>query len=120
MASKVRAKSTQQELPFGVRIRRGTKLSPDMTRMLMAGAVLLLGLLLYVWQHIQVVRIGYEIERLRAEKVTLVQEGKALDVQLSRLRSLARVEEFVRGELGMVTPVPGQVILIDDLKKEGG
>lgn len=120
MAPKARPESTQQELPFGVRIRRRTKLSPETTRMLMAGGVLLVGLLMYVWQHIQVVRIGYQIERLRAGKITLVQEGKALNVELSRLRSLAKIEELVRGELGMVNPVPGQVILVDDLKKEGG
>ncbi len=94
-------------------------LSPELSRMLLAGGVLLLGLLLYVWQHIQVVRIGYQIERLRAEQVGLVQEGKSLNVELSRLRSLTRVEGLVRRELGMVNPVPGQVFFLEDPKGGG-
>ncbi|MEE9522786.1 MAG: cell division protein FtsL [candidate division NC10 bacterium] len=120
MASKVRVGSAQQELPFGVRLRRGKwKLSPDLRRMLLASGVLLLGLIFYVWQHIQVVRFGYQVERLRAERVTLVQEGKTLNVELGRLRSLMRVEDLARRELGMVNPVPGQVILLKD-PREGG
>ena len=82
--------------------------------MLVAGGVLLLGLLLYVWQHIQVVRLGYQTEGLRAAQVTLVQEGKALEVELGRLRALTKVEDLARRELGMVNPVPGQVILLED------
>lgn len=82
--------------------------------MLVVGGVLLLGLLLYVWQHIQVVRLGYQIEDLRAARVTLVQEGKALEVELGRLRALTKVEDLTRRELGMVNPVPGQVILLED------
>jgi cell division protein FtsL len=121
MASKVRSESMQQELPFfGVRVRRGKRgLSPGLRRVLLASGVLLLGLLLYVWQHIQVVRFGYQIERFRAERVALVQEGKALKVELSRLRSLMRVEELARRELGMVNPVPGQISLLKD-PQEGG
>lgn len=120
MASKVRAGSAQQELPFGARLRRAApRLSPELGRMFLAAGVLLLGSLLYVWQHIQVVRIGYQIERLRGERVTLVQEEKALKVELSRLRSLMRVEELVRGELGMVNPIPGQIILLEDPRGGG-
>ncbi len=115
MASKVRANAAQQELPFGVRLRHRTpQLSPELRRSLLVGGALLVGLLLYVWQHIQVVRIGYQIERLRAERVALVQEGKGLKVELSRRRSLTSVEEFVRRELGMVNPLHGQVILLED------
>lgn len=120
MGSKGRSASAQQELPFGVRNRRGTTgLSPELRRTLLVSGVLLLGLLCYVWQHIQVVRIGYQVERLRAERVALVQEGKGLKVELSRLRSLTRVEEIVRGELGMVSPLHGQVILLEDPTGDG-
>lgn len=87
--------------------------------MLVAGGVLLLGLLLYVWQHIQVVRLGYQIEDLRAAQVSLIQEGKVLEVELGRLRSLTKVEDRARRELGMVNPVPGQIILLEE-KQEGG
>lgn len=78
------------------------------------GALILVGVLLYVWQHIHVVRLGYEIERLREEQAALVQENKALKLEMGQLRSLKRVEEIARQRLGMVTPKPGQVVLIPD------
>ena len=78
------------------------------------GALILVGALLYVWQHIHVVRLGYEIEGLREEQAALVQENKALKLEMGQLRSLKRVEEIARTRLGMVTPKPGQVLLIPE------
>jgi cell division protein FtsL len=78
------------------------------------GALILVGALLYVWQHIHVVRLGYEIERLREEQAALVQENKTLKLEMGQLRSLRRVEEIARQHLGMVTPKPGQVVLIPE------
>lgn len=115
MAPEVRSGSIQQELPFGVRARRAKRgLSPESKQKLIVCGVLLLGLLFYVWQHIQVVRLGYQIERHRAAQASLTQEGKTLRMELSRLRSVKRVEEFARRELGMVNPRPGQIIQIEE------
>ncbi len=76
------------------------------------GVLILVATLLYVWQHVHVVRLGYEIERLRETQAALVQENKALRLEMGQLRSLKRVEEIARKRLGMITPTPGQVILI--------
>lgn len=115
MPPDVRSGWLQQELPFGVRVRRGKgRVTPDLKPILLTSGILLVGLLFYVWQHIQVVRLGYQIERLRTEQVALVQDSKSLRVELSRLRSLTRVEELARRKLGMVNPVPGQVIRLED------
>ncbi len=76
------------------------------------GVLVLVAALLYVWQHVYVVRLGYEIERLRETQAALVQENKALKLEMGQLRSLKRVEEIARKRLGMVTPTPGQVVLI--------
>jgi cell division protein FtsL len=78
------------------------------------GVLILAGALLYVWQHTTVVRLGYEVERLRERHAALVQEHKGLRLELGRLRSLRRVEEIARKRLGMVTPEPGQVILMPE------
>jgi cell division protein FtsL len=78
------------------------------------GLLILAAALLYVWQHIHVVRQGYEIERLRERQAALVQENKALTIELGQLRSLRRVAEIARERLGMVTPKPGQVVLIPE------
>jgi cell division protein FtsL len=76
------------------------------------GIVILAAALLYVWQHTSVVRLGYEIERLRARHAALIQENKGLRLEMGQLRSLKRVEEIARRQLGMITPKPDQVILV--------
>jgi cell division protein FtsL len=76
--------------------------------------VILAGSLFHVWQHIHVVRQGYDLERLREAHAKLVQENKALRLEAGQLRSLRRVEELARTRLGMVTPKPGQVVLIPE------
>lgn len=78
------------------------------------GVLILAAALGYVWQHIHVVRLGYEIERLREQQAALVQENKTLRLEMGQLRSLRRVEEIARTRLGMVTPKPGQVVLIPE------
>lgn len=78
------------------------------------GVLILVGALLYVWQQIHVVRLGYEIERLRETQAALEQENKALRLEMGQLRSLKRVENIARTRLGMVTPKPGQVVLVPE------
>jgi len=78
------------------------------------GLLILAAALLYVWQHTSVVRLGYEIERLRERQAALVQENKGLRLELGQLRSLRRVEDIARNRLGMVAPKPGQVVVIPE------
>jgi cell division protein FtsL len=76
--------------------------------------LVLAGALFYVWQHVRVVRQGYEMERLREEHATLIQQNKALRLEAGQLRTLRRVEEVATTRLGMVRPKPGQVILLPE------
>ena len=78
------------------------------------GLVILAAALLYVRQHTYIVRLGYEIERLRERQAALVQENKALRLEMGQLRSLKRVEEIARKQLGMISPKPGQVTLVPE------
>ncbi len=104
--------------PAGARggVGRHARLVSARTRELMAlltTGVLLVGVVLfYVFQHIQVVRLGYEVERLRRERGALLEQEKILTLEAARLRAVKRVEELARGGLGMVTPAPGQVIVV--------
>jgi cell division protein FtsL len=78
---------------------------------LLTTGIILAGSLLYVWQHIQVIRMGYRVERLNAELSTLIQEEKQLTLKLAQLKSLGRIEEIARGRLKMGNPEPSQIIL---------
>ncbi len=78
------------------------------------GLLFLAGALFYVWQHTLVVREGYALERLRVTQANLFQENKALRLEVAQLRSLRRVEKIARTRLGMVTPGPGQVVIMPE------
>jgi len=62
-----------------------------------------------VWLKVQQVRLAYHLEGLRAARVELEDLDRQLEVELASLRSLARIEEKAKTELGMVLPAPGQV-----------
>jgi len=71
-------------------------------------------LLFYVWQHMQVVRFGYEVESLRKEKQDLVNEYYYLKYRLYEVKNLSRVERIAREDLGMVTPRTDQVVILNE------
>lgn len=85
----------------------------DLLPSLLLGSLVLVGALFYVWQHIQVVRLGYQIEYLQGERADLMRQEKELRFEVARLRSLRRVEEIARHQLGLTSPRPGQVIVLE-------
>ena len=85
----------------------------DLLPSLLLGSLVLVGVLFYVWQHIQVVRLGYQVEYLAGEHAGLIRQQKELRFEVARLRSLRRVEEIARRQLGLASPKPGQVIVIE-------
>lgn len=77
-------------------------------------AVLTLLLSLYVWQHLQVVRLGYEVNALRHEKRRLTNEYYYLQYRLHDVKGLMRVEQAAREELGMRTLTSDQVVVLEE------
>ena len=89
----------------------------ELWAILLATAIVLAGALLYVWQHIQVIHMGYQVERLNAELSGLIQEEKQLTLKLAQLKSLGRIEEIARARLRMVDPEPSQIIFLSPERK---
>lgn len=85
----------------------------DLLQSLVLGGAVLVVVLFYVWQHVQVVRLGYEVEYLAGERDALIQQQKELRLEVARLMSLRRVEEIARGQLGLTSPKSGQVIVLE-------
>ncbi|MBI4390408.1 MAG: cell division protein FtsL [candidate division NC10 bacterium] len=93
---------------------RGILRRLDLWRAVLVLGLLCLGILAYVWLHIQVLRLGYALERLRAERAALLQEQRILTLELGRLGGLSRVEAIARARFEMQTPRPGQVIVLPE------
>jgi cell division protein FtsL len=76
-------------------------------------ALLLMALLLlYVWERVEVVRTGYQIERLKTQRTALQRERDELEVKVSSLTSPERIARVAKDQLGMIPPQRGQVILV--------
>ncbi len=73
-------------------------------------SILLFG---YVWAHMSVVRLGYEVQGLKSEKRRLTNESYYLQYRLYEVRSLTRVEQTARS-LGMVTPKTDQIVILEE------
>ena len=70
-------------------------------------------LLLFVWERVDIVRVGYRIEALKAQKVALQREQDELRVKVSALTAPDRIAKAATEKLGMVPPQPGQVVMVN-------
>lgn len=78
---------------------------------LLAAAVLGV-ILIDVWQHAHVVTLGYEIDRLEADRDRERRLNRELAIERSALMSLERIEGIAKSQLGMIIPSEGQSILV--------
>ncbi len=96
----------------GVRRERSRLSRGAMVVWVLATSVLLGSLLLYVTQGIQVIRMGYEIDRVQNRLREVKVERERLEVELASLQDLATVQREAVGRLGMVFPEAGQVVVV--------
>ncbi len=69
--------------------------------------------LLYVWQQIQVVKVGYGINQLRLQIEERENDNRSLRMKLNNLSSLERVEKIAKERLKMVNPPPENIIYLE-------
>ncbi|MDO9464468.1 MAG: hypothetical protein Q7J67_04135 [bacterium] len=61
---------------------------------------ILLGIF-YVWQHIEVVKSGYCINKLKSERIRLIEENHILQLNAASLRSPQRIENIAK-DMGLI------------------
>lgn len=66
----------------------------------------------FVWERVDMVRIGYHIERLKHDKVLLERERDELRVKVSALGAPDRIAKLASEKLGMGLPQQGQIVLV--------
>jgi cell division protein FtsL len=69
-------------------------------------------ILIYVWSHIQMTRLEYEVAEAIHTKEQLLEEQRRLRLEVATLKSPQRIEAIARNRLQMTYPEPGQVIVI--------
>lgn len=66
----------------------------------------------FVWERVDVVRLGYSIERLKAQKTLLERERDQLQVKVSTLTAPERIARVATDKLGLFPPQQGQVFIV--------
>lgn len=66
--------------------------------------LLVTGLLIYMWGHVQTRSQGREIDRLRAEKKNLLHQQERILARTASLKQSNRIRDIAVRELGMVFP----------------
>ncbi len=80
-------------------------------KMIAAVAVMMLPLL-YVWERVDLVQVGYRIQQLKATYRVLERENDELKVKVAALTSPERIARIATEQLGMIRPQQGQVVLV--------
>jgi cell division protein FtsL len=78
---------------------------------------LFLLVMLFAWQHFKAIEYGYRIESLRAQRNSLLEENRALNLEDASLRAPERIDVLAR-QMGMEPPQAGQVIRMDTAMPE--
>jgi cell division protein FtsL len=74
------------------------------------GILVFLSVLFITWPHLQYVRVGYEIQELKAQRGALQEWNHHLRLAEAALADPQRIDTLARKNLGMVSPSPQQVI----------
>ncbi|MDH4229891.1 MAG: cell division protein FtsL [Nitrospirota bacterium] len=83
-----------------------------LVRALFLGVLAVTATLVYLWQHMAVVDLGYRLERSRTELARLQHQRSELTLEAASLASLSRIEKIARTELGMDSPRPEQLVRV--------
>ena len=80
--------------------------------LLLSAVMVLGGVLLYLWPQVRLVGLGYRHSKLLAQRTQVLQRQKELQVELSSLRQLRRIEDIAAQHLGLRPPQATQVIYV--------
>ena len=84
--------------------------SSDIVATVIASIAIALPLVFYLHQHVEILRLGYEIESLKERRVELAERSRELRIEKTREAGLDRVEEQA-ALLGLSAPSGSDIYL---------
>ena len=85
--------------------------------LILLAAVLVGGLVLYAWPSLEIRQTTLAREQMSKERERLLEENRKLRLEKAALESLPRVEAIARRDLGLVTPAPDKLIVVEKPKE---
>ena len=77
------------------------------------GLFLVVVLLFSAWQHFELLRHGYQIERMQQERAAEEEINRHLRLEIETLKAPKRIEKLAIEQLHLVAPQRGQAIVIE-------
>lgn len=84
----------------------------ELWRSLAVGVFLVAVLLFSAWQHFELLRHGYEIERMQQDRAREMELRRHLTLEIETLRSPKRIEKIATEQLQMVSPTSEEAVVI--------
>lgn len=76
-------------------------------------ALIVLMAMFAAWQHFELQRHGYEIDKLQHERAEEEAINRRLRLMIETLKAPERIEQIATGELHMVVPPAGSTLVIE-------
>jgi cell division protein FtsL len=89
-----------------------TAFSINLSALIFVAIVLMAVALLYVWSHVNMTKLEYQVAEEIGIRERLLEEQKKLKVEIATLKAPQRIEVIARNKLQMSYPERDQVILI--------
>jgi cell division protein FtsL len=77
------------------------------------GMFLVVVLLFSAWQHFELLRHGYQVERMQQERGAEEEINRHLRLEIATLRAPRRIEKIATEQLHLVAPTRDQAIVIE-------
>ncbi len=83
-------------------------------RFVLLFAILVAGMLGYVWEQVTVTSLKRQIDTLYLQKQRVIEENRRLETQIARLSSASRIKKIASEKLGMLPPdTPPEELLVE-------
>jgi cell division protein FtsL len=115
---------TRREMDFEYAIKKDVRNNPivreldeerqrELWRTTGIGTVLVIVLLFSVWQRVELLRHGYQVQRLERERLAEDEISRHLRLEIETLRAPERIERMATQDLKLVAPGGEQAIVIE-------
>jgi len=89
------------------RTKKGRK--PELLLSLLI-TLLVCSLIFFVWARLQITYLGYQISQANSEHTKLFKLNKQMKLEVASLKSLSRIENIAKNQLGLVNPESSQMV----------
>jgi cell division protein FtsL len=87
--------------------------SRDLWLLGLLAAALVGGLVLYAWPSLGIRQTTLAWDQMSKERERLLEENRKLRLEKASLENLRRVETIARRDLGLVTPAPEKLVVVE-------